>query len=1608
MARRYSRARSNARRKKKASFSIDAVRAILIQDGLVSLLMMPRGLSPKEGEAYAVKAENGATIRVETLPSMTFAQALQEVGGVRGLISRLYLKIVEGGRGSYHAVYAHDPGEDLTSRFKDEELVAILIEDKSIIKRWAEGNNDIVALVDVSLAAPPPLPEVEEDEDERGMPSCDAGTDLYVLPMTITQAQNYIQNQILWRSGDSKLNRLVSKAPTFLRAVEAVRRAYGLSVADAKHQVAVATPSLKGVLTDTLRDGKIEDVVRKAKSPETAVAAVARAEHLDEARARARVQAAIESLDAWEKIRANLEAATAKVWTESRRPSFGVYAEYLKNAGKGTSIYYEPYVTEKGDTLTSIGRTRDVQPDLIARGSAKRLERALGKKGVPGFSEKLPVGITLNIPRRVAARSLQDLVLAYYEGGGPKGGYGGSRYYPRLPTYLPVGKKDGVPVVIVLTGSSDDRRGLNLGESELGLKYERAYMGLMGVVSAALWATGAAVARDICILVPPPAYYYKGKEVFEAAGGEDYLLRLAMLYPKMKHLREAYGQSLVSSRSDSKVPLERWVEFSRLIDPQEGGGVFHKQVETHTWQEFYGDVVDVQNWAALFLRVLFQQLLVGTDRPGLLKRMRGLKGQEPVTLQHYIEVAIKEEAAARQKGKGDILSAVAKFGKMNKRLLGMAQTPLPKLKFVDSLRDVSTARERSVTLGDIVPESEARIFFIENTTKGTAGFGMYIPARIVLYETERNRRGEVLFEEVEDVLLVPETVWDDYGELWEDPKARNSLMPLVVATVALVNEERAAATPLRRDLGDEDAKPHPAAVRRTLSRLGLHIPYTQGGQWYLVVPPALKVGDGSFPFGEVDMGSLLGYRQPFTFSKKSKVIDLVRRLLRIRILPGKGGEPILSIQPGKQGSEWESTAVPYFLDQVAAWNKDTSQRYLVTVADDEAAYKKAVKSAFAARGTHERVEAGQMAFGTGREGSGGSSPGQGERAKSGRVSKSSRAAPKGFYSLASGVEKEASELKEQGTSEAAKASAYLHALTRQRWDDIRSHMNDMLGEDGFDSDIEHYEDLREEADFLAGESKQESADELRALADDVEAASLEALEEMLQGGYEVLLPGSLMRPFDVAGGRKGPAVQHQANVLEYIPDDVAEELETIKNPRGRSRRKPRRRRWRERQLRTNPLTSDDLPAIQKWRQGKLTTEELEEKLQLGETDDPAEFVQGIEALFPEVEDKDGGVLPRNAFVLKARLQNLANMGVDVLPSVTTPPVDAGQEEALRERVREGKPLVDAEDQEYLAERSGLTLEDALEVLDARRKGRFRGRTPSGSGASCLRYRGKRRLSGYQPPRDVRSKGTCWILVGPPVSDRAARPLASSRVMIFKNGTHVDCDMVTTRAQPLGNLIGQAIEVLAIWLAERPKRIGRIRYINLGVVGHQGITTLWRWTPEHDWPLSPKAMLKKASEVSGSRSGDVDLAADLENYHDAIRAECDKERQKRGETGESEPGHSAGPTKRKAPKKTTTKRKPRKEASSPPAPPDDEPARPDPEKGEDHAFYFSLSPEELAEHRAKSDRAKRSQFSRWAKSFEEWKGGLEDKEDFEDLSPPEQARLYATAKRGSTKRRGRRR
>ena len=103
-------------------------------------------------------------------------------------------------------------------------------------------------------------------------------------------------------------------------------------------------------------------------------------------------------------------------------------------------------------------------------------------------------------------------------------------------------------------------------------------------------------------------------------------------------------------------------------------------------------------------------------------------------------------------------------------------------------------------------------------------------------------------------------------------------------------------------------------------------------------------------------------------------------------------------------------------------------------------------------------------------------------------------------------------------------------------------------------------------------------------------------------------------------------------------------------------------------------------------------------------------------------------------------------------------------------------------------------------------------------------------------------------------------------MSFRNGAHIDCDMIVTPSRSLGFIIAKAIEGMILWLAEKPQRMkpDRLKAIYFGYVGSKGYRAIWR----PGWPLDPHALLEEAYK-SPAIAVPWDAETDKEEYASAV-------------------------------------------------------------------------------------------------------------------------------------------
>jgi len=199
----------------------------------------------------------------------------------------------------------------------------------------------------------------------------------------------------------------------------------------------------------------------------------------------------------------------------------------------------------------------------------------------------------------------------------------------------------------------------------------------------------------------------------------------------------------------------------------------------------------------------------------------------------------------------------------------------------------------------------------------------------------------------------------------------------------------------------------------------------------------------------------------------------------------------------------------------------------------------------------------------------------------------------------------------------------------------------------------------------------------------------------------------------------------------------------------------------------------------------------------------------VNAVFPRIAEGRGTWSP------EVRLSRLSD--VDLVTRLSALPdalVKAGREKVVDPEVRRRAldperhemPFGEVDVMRLVAGQAGLSLEDALAVLQAQRGAQRISQTVRGlkhmaiqpSSALCKVSR-KVKLKFYAPPRQAFEVGDTrnhrvLVWMSPP-------HLREARVMTFRRGDHIDCDMVGP-AEMMPELLGKALQSTMYWLVER--------------------------------------------------------------------------------------------------------------------------------------------------------------------------------------------------------------
>lgn len=335
---------------------------------------------------------------------------------------------------------------------------------------------------------------------------------------------------------------------------------------------------------------------------------------------------------------------------------------------------------------------------------------------------------------------------------------------------------------------------------------------------------------------------------------------------------------------------------------------------------------------------------------------------------------------------------------------------------------------------------------------------------------------------------------------------------------------------------------------------------------------------------------------------------------------------------------------------------------------------------------------------------------------------------------------------------------------------------------------------------------------------------------------------------------------------DYIDEETLSAIRAIDNgQRGRRHRRPRRLRRGE--ARTNPLTKEEAAYMAKWAETRRADDEQNARLSFSERTDldphaqEGDYAAGIQEFFPQKTYKKP--VP-SARVLSPKVRFDALTSRDVIRTFDKPthPSEAVAARLLQDLQDRKDVLGDEASRGYVAGAAELSAQEALQLHTIRFKNKVSGHVVSPSGAHCRLYRNASRLKGYTPPADVLSPKTCWIVVAPATKEHPAR------IMSYRNGAHVDCDMVSRRPQDLGLSLAKAIEGMILWLAEKGTRITSIFSVNLAQIGTSSYRVLWSKNVRSNLNV---ATLMEAAYRGPAEQGNWDGAKDWSNYTRALGA-----------------------------------------------------------------------------------------------------------------------------------------
>ena len=282
----------------------------------------------------------------------------------------------------------------------------------------------------------------------------------------------------------------------------------------------------------------------------------------------------------------------------------------------------------------------------------------------------------------------------------------------------------------------------------------------------------------------------------------------------------------------------------------------------------------------------------------------------------------------------------------------------------------------------------------------------------------------------------------------------------------------------------------------------------------------------------------------------------------------------------------------------------------------------------------------------------------------------------------------------------------------------------------------------------------------------------------------------------------------------------------------------------------NPLREGDRTAIEAYLKGDYEEAPTLDKFfsgdeQDGDYDYPSSSQEyrpdTVGALFP----REGKLKQPDTWDPEARIPEALNEYAFV--------TRVGTPEAPEDPKLGTQPLSSADSIDYLVNAMGLSLDEAKRVLAEMKRSAEGRRSRTGqrtamqpSSAMCKLYR-SRKLP-YEPLSGIVEKAgnkSAVVLMGPVNKDGV--PLEPRpRVMSWRRGVHMDCDIVADNPKLLFAALSRALQSALFWVAEKPGR-KKSNKIYVGTVGQQGLYNVWS-------PGEPLTLQQIAENLKKAKSG----------------------------------------------------------------------------------------------------------------------------------------------------------